>query len=89
MRQTWAYVVMAVGTLLGIGALLLPLPETFQVEVAEAPVVSKKVEGKRPAPQSKAKKGPAKGPHKAPPPPVAKKFPTKDTVKGRITPTKK
>ena len=87
MRQTWAYVVMAVGTLLGVGALLIPLPETFELE-APAPAVSKKADSKRPAPAAKAKKPSGKQPARAPAS-AAKKFPSKDTVKGRITPTKK
>ncbi len=83
MRRTWGYIVMAVCTLMGVAALLMPLPETVVVSAEKGTV--KKAQPERPAPQTRPKKGGAKTVAKAPPAPV-KKFPMQDTTKGRVTP---
>ncbi len=78
MPRTWGYVFIAIAALIGVGALMLPLPETIEVATQEP------VEQGRPRPPQPARPRPkppsAKG--KAAKPPV-KAFPMQDTTKSR------
>ena len=84
MPRTWGYVFIAVAALIGVGALLLPVPETVDVPKIE-PVAP---EAARPPPAPtppRAMRTPKAQLPKAPPPapPAVKTFPMQDTTKAR------
>ncbi len=82
MRRTWGYIVMAVATLVGVAALMLPLPETFAPSQPAPPPVVKKQKAAPVVRKSKTGGKAAKGAPKVPEP--VKKIPKMDSVKKRL-----
>jgi len=79
--RTWGYIIIGVAALVGIGALLLPMPERVEIEPPLAPEVKrppKTIVQPQPKPAQRQK-------HEkpAPPPPKPKTFPRDDTTKTR------
>ncbi len=77
---------MAVATLVGVGALMMPLPETFAPVVEEAKAPAKKA--RQQSVQRKAQ-APGKAAPKAPVPAPIKKMPKMDSTKARLGAAKK
>jgi hypothetical protein len=78
--RTWGYIIIGVAAMVAVGALLLPLPESIDIEPPAAPAVKKPPKPVPPPPP------PSKPTHKqkakpAPAPP--KTFPRDDTTKTR------
>ena len=80
MPRTWGYIVIVLAVLVGMGSLLLPVPETVEVAKFEAPppVASPK---SPPAPKDREARRPKPPPKPEPAPP--KPFPMQDTTKTR------
>lgn len=93
MPRTWGYIIIVLATVIGFGALLLPLPETVEIAKIEAPRAASPVtrrSGSKPAQaRRQAKSKPA--PKPAVKPPTPKRFPMQDTTKTRqlVDPNKK
>jgi hypothetical protein len=78
--RTWGYIFIAIAALIGAGSLLLPVPESIEIEQVE-PVVKGKGRPAPPPQPPRARQKPAAKP--APPKPATKAFPMQDTTKGR------
>jgi len=84
--RTWGYIIVLIAALVGVGSLMLPVPESIEVAKIEQPEEARE----RPVParpQQRAKPAPPKAAKKAPPAPP-KPFPMQDTTKARqmVTP---
>jgi len=87
MPRAWGYIFVLIAVLAAVGALLYPLPETYEQPVPEAPQVEPAV---KPVKRSSQKAGQAARPKratqspKATPPVLPPKLPSRDTTKSRI-----
>jgi hypothetical protein len=84
--RTWGYVFIAVAALIGVGALLLPVPETVDVPKMEEPAPeTPRAVPATPTPRAARtpKPPPAPKPATPPAPPAVKTFPMQDTTKAR------
>ena len=83
MPRTWGYIIIAAAALVGVGALVLPIPEGVVIKPIVAPP-AKKAPPPTPAPTPRnANRGKQAPKPKPPPPPPAKVIPRQDTTKSR------
>ena len=80
MPRTWGYIFIAIAALIGVGSLLLPVPENIEVAQFE-PVVKGKGRPAPPPQPPRTRQKPAAKP--APAKAATKAFPMQDTTKGR------
>ena len=83
MPRTWGYILLVVAVLIGVGALVLPVPEPIEIAKVEQPDASPA--RRPPTPQARQRKQPAAEPQKPKTPPKPKSFPMQDTTKQRLT----
>ena len=85
MPRAWGYAIVAVATIIGALALLVPIPEQIVVEQPEVPAAVKKPEPKKPAPAltGRREKPSPKSVKKPAPPPPPPKLPTNNTATNR------
>ncbi len=83
MPRTWGYIIIAAAALIGVGALVMPIPEGVEIEPMAVPT-AKKVEKPVPAPAPQPRNAARPKPTPKPPvPPPAKVIPRDDTTKAR------
>ena len=85
MPRTWGYILLVVAGLIGVGALVLPVPEPIEIAKVEAPEATPT--RRPPTPQARPRKQPPAETAKPKPErePKAKSFPMQDTTKQRLT----
>ena len=83
MPRTWGYIILIIATAIGVGALVLPMPETVVVAKLEEPAKEEPV--RRPPPAQGRTRPKATPPKPEPPKPAAKTFPKQNTTSSRQT----
>jgi len=85
MPRTWGYILLVISILIGVGALVLPVPES--IELAEVEEPDDTPARRPPTPQARPRKQAAPTPTKpkAATPAEPKSFPKQDTTKQRLT----
>jgi hypothetical protein len=81
MPRTWGYIIIAAAALIGVGALVIPLPEGVDIEPIAVPAVKKPAKSS-PSPTPRNAARPKAAPKKPTPPPT-KEIPRSDTTKAR------
>jgi hypothetical protein len=86
MPRTWGYILLVIAVLIGVGALVLPVPESIEITQDEAP--DDTPARRPPTPQARPRKqaaAPAAEPKVEAPKPKPESFPMQDTTKQRLT----
>jgi hypothetical protein len=84
MPRTWGYILLVIAVLIGVGALVLPVPESIEIAKVEEPddTPARRPPTPKARPRKQAAPQPAKPKAGAPKP---KSFPMQDTTKQRLT----